>query len=129
MRQYFTDETAYKPELNETAYKTNGKLAQATARLFTQMWDPNTTTVAPRAFKWQIGQFAEQFAGFGQQDSMEFIEYLLDGLKEDVNRVKGQKPFVETKEAEGREDEVVAAEAKENYRQRNNSHIDDMFLG
>ncbi|CAK0812542.1 unnamed protein product, partial [Prorocentrum cordatum] len=63
------------------------------------------------------------------QDSMEFIEYLLDGLKEDVNRVKGQKPFVETKEAEGRPDDVVAAEARENYRQRNNSHIDDMFLG
>jgi len=128
MREYFLDER-YKEELNESAYKTNGKLAQATARLFTQMWDPNTTSVAPRAFKWQIGQFAEQFAGYGQQDSMEFIEYLLDGLKEDVNRVKGQKPFVETKEAEGRPDDVVAAEARENYRQRNNSHIDDMFLG
>lgn len=128
VRTFFIDKK-YEEDLNDGAYKTKGKLAQATAQLLTHMWDASTVSVAPRAFKWQIGQFAEQFAGFGQQDSMEFIEYLLDGLKEDVNRVKGQKPFVETKEAEGRPDDVVADEAKHNYSLRNSSYIDELFLG
>mmetsp|Transcript_30500 Transcript_30500/g.55691 ORF Transcript_30500/g.55691 Transcript_30500/m.55691 type:complete len:937 (+) Transcript_30500:223-3033(+) len=128
LREFFVDE-AYKDDLNADAFKTAGKLAEAFAKLLRLMWNPETTQVAPRNFKWQIGQFAEQFAGYGQQDSMEFIEYVLDGLKEDVNKVKGPKPFVELKEADGREDQVVADEARHNYLQRNNSRIDELFLG
>jgi len=92
------------------------------------MWNENTTQVAPRNFKFQIGQFAEQFAGYGQQDSMEFIEYVLDGLKEDVNKVQGAKPYVESKEADGRPDLEVATEARDAYRSRNNSVVDELFL-
>eukprot|EP00929_Paragymnodinium_shiwhaense_P013945 TRINITY_DN121797_c0_g1_i1.p1 TRINITY_DN121797_c0_g1~~TRINITY_DN121797_c0_g1_i1.p1 ORF type:complete len:984 (+),score=216.28 TRINITY_DN121797_c0_g1_i1:101-2953(+) len=128
MRQFFLS-PAYRDDLNDSAYKTKGKLAEAYAQLLDKMWQPQTVQVAPRNFKWQIGQFAEQFAGYGQQDSMEFIEYVLDGLKEDVNRIKGQKPFVELKEADGRPDEVVAQEARKNYCARNDSCIDELFLG
>merc|ERR1719387_3013053 len=128
LREYFTSQT-YKAALNETAYKTKGKLAEAFAQLLTHMWNPSTVTVAPRNFKWQVGQFAEQFAGYGQQDSMEFMEYVLDALKEDVNSVQGAKPFVEMREGEGRDDALVAEEARRNYFLRNNSHIDNLFLG
>eukprot|EP00930_Biecheleria_cincta_P019418 TRINITY_DN14824_c0_g1_i1.p1 TRINITY_DN14824_c0_g1~~TRINITY_DN14824_c0_g1_i1.p1 ORF type:complete len:963 (-),score=169.05 TRINITY_DN14824_c0_g1_i1:32-2920(-) len=127
-RDYFVTEK-YKDEVNPTAHKTHGKLATASAQLLQQLWDPNTVRIAPRNFKWQIGQFAEQFSGFGQQDSMEFVEYFLDGLKEDLNRVQGAKPYVETSEAEGRSDEVVAEEALQNYLKRNDSRIDELFLG
>jgi len=95
----------------------------------TVMWRDNTTRVAPRNFKWQVGQFAEQFSGYGQQDSMELIEYVLDGLKEDCNRVTGSKPYIELKEAEGRPDREVAAEALEADRTRSNSKVDDLFVG
>jgi len=128
LREYFIEDL-YKESVNTLAYKTNGKLAESYAALLRNMWDPGHTQVAPRNFKWQIGHFAEQFAGFGQQDSMEFIEYLLDGLKEDLNKVKGAKPFVVTSEAAGREDDVVAEEAFQNYSKRNSSRIDDLFLG
>jgi len=128
LREFFVSDE-YKDDLNADAFKTAGKLAEAFAKLLRLMWSPETTQVAPRNFKWQIGQFAEQFAGYGQQDSMEFIEYVLDGLKEDVNKVKGPKPFVELKEADGREDRVVADEARRNYLQRNHSRIDELFLG
>mmetsp|Transcript_38868 Transcript_38868/g.91496 ORF Transcript_38868/g.91496 Transcript_38868/m.91496 type:complete len:920 (+) Transcript_38868:303-3062(+) len=128
MREYFTS-GEYKESINQDAFKTAGRLAEAYAKLMNVMWMPSTTQVAPRNFKWQIGQFAEQFAGYGQQDSMEFIEYVLDGLKEDVNKVRGPKPFIELKEADGREDHVVAEEARWNYQQRNSSRVDDLFLG
>jgi len=128
LREYFNTD-AWKESVNTSAYKTAGKLAEAYAELLSKMWGPDTTQVAPRNFKWQIGQFAGQFAGYGQQDSMEFIEYFIDGLKEDVNKVQGRKPFVELKEAEGRTDDIAAAEAKEHYYVRNNSCVDDLFVG
>lgn len=127
-REHFITD-AFRDTLNQKAFKTNGKLAEAFAQLLKDMWNPNATQVAPREFKYQIGQFAEQFTGYRQHDSMEFIEYLLDGLKEDLNRVQGSKPFVELKEAEGRPDREVAEEAKNNYLVRNNSYVDELFLG
>jgi len=35
------------------------------------------------------------FQGYAQHDSAELLNYLLDGLHEDLNRVKGPKPYVE----------------------------------
>jgi len=128
LRTYFLSDE-YKETLNRSAFKTEGKLAEAFAELLTVMWRDNTTRVAPRNFKWQVGQFAEQFSGYGQQDSMELIEYVLDGLKEDLNTVTGQKPYVELKEADGRPDSEIAAEALEAYRKRSNSRVDDLFVG
>jgi len=128
LREYFTSD-CYKSTLNPSAYKTKGKLAESFAQLLTLLWREDTVSIAPRNFKWQIGQFAERFSGYGQQDSMELIEYVLDGLKEDCNQVQGQKPYVEVKEAEGRPDHVVAKEARESYSKRNNSYIDELFVG
>jgi len=128
LREYFVSEE-YKESLNRQAYKTQGKLAESFAQLLGLMWREDTTRVAPRNFKFQVGQFAEQFSGYGQQDSMELIEYVLDGLKEDTNQIKGQKPYIEVKEAEGRSDDEVASEAMENYRMRSDSRVDDLFVG
>ncbi len=53
--------------------------------------------------KW-VG-FAPQFSGYQQQDSQELLAFLLDGLHEDLNRVK-KKPYLALRDAEGRPDEV-----------------------
>lgn len=128
LREFFL-EGKYKENLNRNAHKTEGKLAESFANLLEVMWKPNTTKVAPRNFKWQVGQFAEQFSGYGQQDSMELIEYVLDGLKEDCNEIHGRKPYIELKEADGRPDEEVAAEALHAYHARSKSKVDDLFVG
>ena len=47
------------------------------------------------------------FSGYNQHDSGELITYLLDGLHEDLNRVK-VKPYVESKDYDGRDDKIVA---------------------
>lgn len=54
----------------------------------------------------QVGRFAPQFSGYQQQDSQELLAFLLDGLHEDLNRVK-KKPYLALRDAEGRPDEVV----------------------
>ena len=52
-----------------------------------------------------VGRFKPEFSGYQQQDSQELMAFLLDGLHEDLNRIK-KKPYVETKEANDRPDEV-----------------------
>ena len=52
-----------------------------------------------------VGRFAPQFSGYQQQDSHELLAFLLDGLHEDLNRVK-KKPYVEIPDHGGRPDEV-----------------------
>ena len=54
----------------------------------------DTASVSPSSFKYQLGKFAPQFQGYGQQDSQELLAFLLDGLHEDLNRIK-RKPYVE----------------------------------
>ena len=51
---------------------------------------------------------------------------MLDGLHEDLNRVK-EKPYIEYPDSNGRPDKELAAEAWENYRKRNDSYIADHF--
>lgn len=110
----------------------SGKLADTFAQLLQLMWptDPsvNVSAVAPRDFKYQIGTFAPQFAGYLQHDSSELMQFLLDGLHEDLNRVR-TKPYVSNPESNNRPDAEVAAEFLEVYKKRNNSKIVDLFCG
>lgn len=68
------------------------------------------------------------FSGYNQHDSGELITYLLDGLHEDLNRVK-KKPYVETKDYDGRPDQIVANESWDNFLKRNQSEIVDLMYG
>ena len=55
----------------------------------------------------------------------ELLAFLLDGLHEDLNRVK-HKPYIEAKDADDRPDEEVADEYWHNHLARNNSIIVDV---
>ena len=51
---------------------------------------------------------------------------MLDGLHEDLNRVK-VKPYTEMKDSKGRPDEDIADEAWQNWKARNDSYVADHF--
>lgn len=57
------------------------------------------------ALQTQVGRFAPQFSGYQQQDSHELLAFLLDGLHEDLNRIR-KKPYIQLKDANGRPDKV-----------------------
>uniref|UniRef100_A0A3P9KCG4 Ubiquitin carboxyl-terminal hydrolase n=1 Tax=Oryzias latipes TaxID=8090 RepID=A0A3P9KCG4_ORYLA len=128
LTEYFLDDQ-YEAEINrENPLGMRGEIAEAYADLVKQMWLSRSSYVAPRTFKTQVGRFAPQFSGYQQQDSQELLAFLLDGLHEDLNRVK-KKPYLALRDAEGREDEIVAKEAWKNHRLRNDSVIVDIFHG
>lgn len=58
----------------------------------------------------KVGHFASQFLGYQQHDSQELLSFLLDGLHEDLNRVKN-KEYIELRDADGRQDQVSGAKA------------------
>uniref|UniRef100_G3N760 Ubiquitin carboxyl-terminal hydrolase n=1 Tax=Gasterosteus aculeatus aculeatus TaxID=481459 RepID=G3N760_GASAC len=128
LTEYFLNDQ-YEAEINrENPLGMRGEIAEAYADLVKQMWLSRSSYVAPRTFKTQVGRFAPQFSGYQQQDSQELLAFLLDGLHEDLNRVK-KKPYLALRDAEGRADEIVAKEAWTNHRLRNDSIIVDIFHG
>ncbi|XVF07501.1 hypothetical protein REPUB_Repub06bG0144400 [Reevesia pubescens] len=124
---YFLGE--YQKDINhENPLGMNGELALAFGELLRKLWAPGAMPVAPRMFKFKLAKFAPQFSGYNQHDSQEFLAFLLDGLHEDLNRVKC-KPYIESKDAEGRPDEEVAEEYWQNHLARNDSIIVDVCQG
>ncbi|EPS35218.1 hypothetical protein H072_11509 [Dactylellina haptotyla CBS 200.50] len=135
LSRYFID-GLHKKELNpKNPISSGGRIATMYAQLIQTVYNPNVgSTVAPREFKGAVGKHNSIFSGYGQQDSQEFVSYLLDILHEDLNRIHN-KPAVEfpdsTDEMVG-DDSAIAKLAEENwelYRKRNDSVIIDLFAG
>ncbi|KAK1263162.1 Ubiquitin carboxyl-terminal hydrolase 8 [Acorus gramineus] len=105
-----------------------GELALAFGDLLRKLWAPERNPVFPRLFKSKISHFNLHFNGYNQHDSQELLAFLLDGLHEDLNRVKN-KPYIEAKDACGRPDDEVADEYWANHLARNDSIIVDLCQG
>lgn len=106
----------------------DGEIAIAFGEVLRKLWSIERTPVVPRVFKTKLAHFAPQFSGFNQHDSQELLAFLLDGLHEDLNRVKA-KPYKEVKDEDGRRDEEVADEYWSNHLARNDSIIVDLCQG
>eukprot|EP00347_Sterkiella_histriomuscorum_P018454 403345455 len=128
LTRYFLDER-FKEDLNvDNPLGTSGRLVQAYAKLLNEMWNQEDSVVRPHMFKRILGEYAQQFQGFGQHDSQECINSILDLLSEDLYR-KPKKPYVEQTEAGDRSDDVAAQEAWLKHLVRNESVIVDLFHG
>ncbi|XP_054625989.1 ubiquitin carboxyl-terminal hydrolase 11 isoform X1 [Dunckerocampus dactyliophorus] len=128
LTEYFL-QSSYLEELNfSNPLGMKGEIAEAYADIIKQMWSGRHYYVVPRVFKTKVGHFASQFLGYQQHDSQELLSFLLDGLHEDLNRVKN-KEYIELRDADGRPDQEVAEEAWRNHRRRNDSVIVDTFHG
>lgn len=107
---------------------TKGQLVKKFASLMKKLWCGDKSVVVPTNFKIAVGKFQPMFKGYHQHDSSELITFLLDGIHEDLNRVK-KKPYVEAKDSFGRPDFEVAKESWTNHTARNQSIIVDLMYG
>jgi len=73
---------------------TGGKLLEEFAELLRFLWSARFGEKSPTRFRTQLGKINSQFSGADQQDAQEFLNYILDVLHEDSNKVR-QKPYVE----------------------------------
>ncbi|EPX71728.1 ubiquitin carboxy terminal hydrolase Ubp12 [Schizosaccharomyces octosporus yFS286] len=131
LRDFFVSDE-WKDQVNESnPLGMSGQIAGAFASLMKSLYNPDHTSFAPRQFKAIIGRFNHSFLGYGQQDSQEFLAFLLDGLHEDLNRIY-QKPYTSKPDLYELDEEKIRDTAKECWRLhklRNDSIIVDLFQG
>ncbi|KAL2141134.1 hypothetical protein VTI28DRAFT_2759 [Corynascus sepedonium] len=135
LTKYFLTHEAQKEINPDNPLSHNGEVAAAYGRLLEEMYrDPAPGSIAPRNFKAVIGRYASAFSGYGQQDSQEFLGFLLDGLQEDLNRIK-KKPYIEKPDST---DDMInnleavremAAKVWDITKKRDDSVIADLFTG
>ncbi|KAJ1451650.1 hypothetical protein M885DRAFT_446280, partial [Pelagophyceae sp. CCMP2097] len=141
-REYFSSRE-YEFDVNrEARFGAKGKLAVAFGKLVEEL-DVDFSrhengasvghdcvragVVEPRRFKRIVGAFAKRFQGQDQQDAAEFLAKLLEGFGEELNRVKGDKPYVEDKDDD--DDERCAAAAWANHLRREDHAVTACFAG
>lgn len=115
----------------------NGNMAQAFGSLLHKLFDNGynySNSISPKEFKYTIGHFSSMFQGYQQQDSQEFLSWLLDALHEDLNRIY-DKPYLEKPELKDEEVNDLTAIKRladiswDQYKKRNDSVIVDLFSG
>ena len=128
LTQYFLSKM-YVSDLNQdNPLGMKGEIAYQYASLLREIWSKCEGSIVPKQFKRTLSKFAPQFVGMRQHDSQELLAFLLDGLHEDLNRVK-VKPYVEQIDDANKPEEEVAQEAWNYHLSRNNSIIVDLFHG
>ncbi|KAK3676083.1 hypothetical protein LTR78_003833 [Recurvomyces mirabilis] len=132
---YFLVST-YKKEINvNNPLGHGGVMAKQYAGVLNGIYGDNSGgSFTPREFKTTLGRLQPMFSGYGQQDSQEFLSFLVDALHEDLNRIE-KKPYIENPDSDDARvrDKYYIAELGETYRsnhkKRNESICMDLFSG
>lgn len=103
-------------------------MVMAYAKVINEMWKGCSSYVSPDLFKKILGQYNPVFEGYGQHDSQECINSVLDLMSEDLFK-NGKKPYVEISEKDGKSDEQASLEAWNKHVYRHQSVILDLFHG
>jgi len=127
LTEYFLS-NKYKEDINENnPIGSHGDLARAYGGVLKHLWYGSSSHYSPDNFKKTLGIYQKMFSGYQQQDTQEFLNYLLDGLHEDLNRVLN-KPIVVQDERDN-PDEIKSQIYWVNFLRRNQSVLVDLFYG
>jgi len=128
LAKFFLDDH-YAKDINEVnPLGMKGKFAKTFAKFIKMTWCGSDSAISPSFLKKVIGKYHSAFAGYSQQDSQELITAVLDGLHEDLNRVK-KKPYVESKTGTDPNDNSMSEAGWYNHLARNQSIIVDLMHG
>lgn len=112
-------------KLNSKKFGSKGELTEQLALLLKALWACKYHPDLTIAFKQVVEKHGSQYKGRQQHDALEFLQWLLDKVHEDLNTASKRK-FKSVKTS-GKPDEVIAAETLENYKRCNNSFIQGVF--
>ncbi len=129
LTNYFLDDSYPKYNDNDNSNKNKGKIVNAYSELIKHIWYGKQTSLIPSNFKNTIGEINQAFKGHEQQDSQEFLSFLLHELHEDLNKVL-KTPEIEKKDnLKFETDSEEFTYYKKLFLAKNQSLIVDLFYG
>ncbi|XP_054015597.1 ubiquitin carboxyl-terminal hydrolase 8-like isoform X1 [Hylaeus anthracinus] len=117
LAKYFTD-NLYTDDLNTNDDSTQGQVVEEVAQVIKALWRGQYKSISPHDLKIAVGQYKLQFDSYEQQDSHEFLTFLLDWMHNDLK--KNCKAPLEM---------TVAEEAWHKAMGSQKSIISDLFFG
>ncbi|XP_052096420.1 ubiquitin carboxyl-terminal hydrolase 8-like [Mytilus californianus] len=125
---YFLTES-YLYDINrESELGSHGEVADDFAVIVKNLWTGQYKCITPRDFKVTVGKHQPMFAGNDQQDSQEFLTFLLDALHEGLNKVK-IRPKIPEQDNDNLPDHVNAELSWKHHRMLHESIIVELFQG
>ncbi|ESO95142.1 hypothetical protein LOTGIDRAFT_215305 [Lottia gigantea] len=119
----------YERDINRSSFLgMNGEVVDEFAVVTKALWSGQYRCITPRDLKSTIGKYNPMFAGYEQQDSQEFLTFLLDGLHEGLNEVK-RRPQIPDQNNDNIPDREAAELAWANHKKVNSSVIVSLFQG
>ncbi|RPA96732.1 cysteine proteinase [Choiromyces venosus 120613-1] len=126
---------SYKSHVNkDNPLGSRGVLAEAFATIVRHLWSGEYSFISPVTIKDVSGRLNEMFRNNDQQDAQEFLEFLLDGLHEDLNPHANHGKLRPLNEEEERRRERLPAQRAsviewERYTHNNFSVVVNWFQG
>lgn len=118
---------------NASITRTRGEVALAWADLMHRMWGSSRATKGgvetPSQLKKVVGLVASRFLGYDQQDSQEFLVFLLDALMDDTNRLTAKPVYKELSERPEQSDAEVSRDWWRYYTERLDSPVRELVTG
>lgn len=112
----------YKEDINRFS-KTKGEIAEEIAAVLKELWAGSFRSIACRDFRSTVGLYKPEYATYEQQDSHEFLTFLMDWLHNDLNKVRN--PSAIDDENPGND----LGKAWRNFERKNQSLISTLFYG
>lgn len=118
LAKYFTD-NSYADDLNtNNDNMTQGQVVEEVAQVIKALWRGQYKSISPHDLKVAVGQYKLQFESYDQQDSHEFLTFLLDWMHNDLK--KEATMLIEMTNAEKEWDKAMNSQR---------SIISDLFFG
>ena len=127
LRNYFLFGSPRKDVNKNNVLGYKGLVAYGFEYLIKKLWVDDDPVIDLGKFKRAMGLCNERFGGRSQQDTHEFVTFLIDSLHEDLNRVNN-KIYI-AKEERDLSDEIKSKIEWNNYLRRNQSILVDLFYG
>ena len=106
----------------------NTNLAQTYYELLKACKNSGGSAVTPSSLKSAVSRTVSQFTGYGQQDSQEFMRFLIDRMHDELNRVTSKPAYRELDFA----NQPINQQSEEwarYYKARDDSIMTDLFEG
>ena len=127
LRNYFLFGNPQKDINYENILGFKGLVVYGFEYLIKKLWINKENNLDLSQFKSAMGLCNDRFRGLNQQDTHEFVTFLIDALHEDLNHVKN-KEYIK-KEEKDLDDEIKSKIEWNNYLRRNQSILVDLFYG